>query len=455
MSDEPFYDRGMEFEFREGGGDDGGFVASGQVLGVIRDHLLKGEVSAAVHLYQSMSQDLGEELLTDLRVESSALLRSLARMFLESRDYKRAANCFEHLGDPRRAAQLYEQGGKYLEAARLFLSAQELGRAADMYLRGGQPAEAARLYEASGSPTLAGEAFEKAGDLMSASRAFAKVKNHARAVDMLQKVTDSDPNYPDARLMLGSILASMGRFDLAARVFVQSVAGRPLPTAHAAEICYRLGHVFSKLGEPAKAVAAFEKAQSISPGYRDAAAQIAAVRAGAPAGAPTAPAPTPAPVTTPDAASVQLGNPVVKLLEDFNTLKDMPLARDLSLDDLRSLYAQCEPVSIAAGQPLITEGQPGEALFIIRKGTVDIRVGGKVVAQLKEGACVGEMALVDDGPTSATAVAAGPVTAFRLPKQNFRRLMTANVGLALGMYRVFVETMVGRLRATNQRVASS
>jgi len=250
--------------------------------------------------------------------------------------------------------------------------------------------------------------------------------------------------------MLGSILASMGRFDLAARVFVQSVTGRALPPAHAAEICYRLGHVFSKLGEPQKAVAAFEKALSISPGYRDAPAQVAALKT-APAGAAPAPA-APPPEEKPAPA---LGNPVVKLLEDFNTLKDMPLARDLSLDDLRSLYAQCEPMDVAPGTTLITEGQPGEALIIIRKGNVDIRVGGKVVAQLKDGACLGEMALVDDGPTSATVVATTPVTAFRLSKQNFRRLTTANVGLALGMYRVFVETVVGRLRATNQRVAGN
>ena len=139
-------------------------------------------------------------------------------------------------------------------------------------------------------------------------------------------------------------------------------------------------------------------------------------------------------------------------MDGFEHLKALPLARDFSLDDLRLLYSHCEPVEYVSGSVLIEEGTPGTALYIVKSGTLNVKVGGNVVATLGPGACVGEMSLVDSGPTSATVVTAGPVSAFRLPVERFERLLATRKELALSFYRVLVETLVARVRAANEKL---
>jgi tetratricopeptide (TPR) repeat protein len=462
---DPFYDRAIEFEFQEGKEGDGGFVASGKLVVAVRDHLRDGEVEAAVKLYQSSSHDLGDELMSELRMESTSLVRSMARMFVEARDFKRAASCYEQLGDGAKAAKLYEQAARFADAARMYSAAKEPGLAAQMYLRAGQPGAAARLYEEAGNHGNAAEAYELAQDYVSAGRAYAKAGLEARAVPSLQKVDVDSTAYAEARLLLGTILARSGKLDLAARAFAEAILRSPLPAQYGAEISYRLGHVYARMGDNARARVAYERVQAISPNYRDVAERLTALGASpapeavadarplrsAPAMTPKAPPASVAPPPESGGGAVEAGN-VVTLLEGFEYLKALPLARDLSLDDLRLLYAQCELCEFSDGAELIHEGKPGEGLFILREGRLSVLVGGKSVAELEPGAYVGEMSMVDDGPTSATVVAKTAVKAFKLSKEKFQHLLKTNAGVALSVYRVFVETVVGRLRSANEQL---
>ncbi|MFI5397006.1 MAG: cyclic nucleotide-binding domain-containing protein [Candidatus Binatia bacterium] len=61
--------------------------------------------------------------------------------------------------------------------------------------------------------------------------------------------------------------------------------------------------------------------------------------------------------------------------------------------------------SFAAGQPIFNEGQPGDVMFVVKEGEVDLVVHGKVVETVGPGGILGEMALIDGNPRSATAVA--------------------------------------------------
>ena len=469
---EPFYDRGIEFEFKEGAdgaSDSGDFVPSGKLLAMIRNHLIASEVKAAMELYQSCAQDIGDELVSGLLSESTSVVKSLARMFMDARDFRRAGACFEKLDDPQRAAKLYEQAGAFDLAAKLFEGAQDFKLAGQMMLRAGKHAEAGRLFDQAGHGTQAGEAYELGNDFLSAGRAYAKAGAEQRAVGLLQKVDLANPGYPEARLMLGTVLSRLGQFDLAARAFAEAIVRYPLPPQYGAEIAYRLGRIYLKLGDAARARVALEHANKVSPGYRDVAQQLQLVGSAAAVAKPT-----PVPLRSAPAAPVKSTQPwdmqpkpiepaidlegsasqgpVVGRLDGFEHLKALPLARDLSLDHLRLLYAQCEHATFAPRDLLIKEGVPGEALFIVREGTLQVVVGGKVVAELGPGSCVGEMALIDDAPTSANVYAKTPVVAFRLGKDRFQRLLVSHATIALPVYRVFVETVVARLRTANQQL---
>src|SRR5262249_16951792 len=56
----------------------------------------------------------------------------------------------------------------------------------------------------------------------------------------------------------------------------------------------------------------------------------------------------------------------------------------------------------ARGEPLVEQGQPGDELFVLLDGVLDVEVDGDVVAQVGSGAILGEKAVLGDGRRTAT-----------------------------------------------------
>lgn len=59
----------------------------------------------------------------------------------------------------------------------------------------------------------------------------------------------------------------------------------------------------------------------------------------------------------------------------------------------------------AAGTAIFRQGDLGDYMYVIMEGEVDVLVDGKYVRTLKDGEVFGEMALIDDQPRSADAIA--------------------------------------------------
>ncbi|MBI5508042.1 MAG: cyclic nucleotide-binding domain-containing protein [Deltaproteobacteria bacterium] len=83
------------------------------------------------------------------------------------------------------------------------------------------------------------------------------------------------------------------------------------------------------------------------------------------------------------------------------------------------------------GQKVIEQGKPGTGLFVIASGEVEISVakeGGEavVVANLGPGEVVGEIALLQDTPTTANVIARGQVGALFLPRADFQKVLEEN-----------------------------
>lgn len=64
-----------------------------------------------------------------------------------------------------------------------------------------------------------------------------------------------------------------------------------------------------------------------------------------------------------------------------------------------------DTTSFKAGQIICTQGEPGDSLYCIIDGQVDILVNDKVVQTLEKETIFGEMSLIDKSPRSATAIA--------------------------------------------------
>lgn len=105
----------------------------------------------------------------------------------------------------------------------------------------------------------------------------------------------------------------------------------------------------------------------------------------------------------------------------------------LTSDDLADVLDTAEIMTISAGQPVITEGDPGKDIYVIRRGSmvVEKKIGGKPVflSYLPAGSYIGEMALIGGGRRSATVKAAVKSEVIKLSGEAFERLMARKPAL--------------------------
>ena len=66
---------------------------------------------------------------------------------------------------------------------------------------------------------------------------------------------------------------------------------------------------------------------------------------------------------------------------------------------------EADTVRFAPGEFLFRKGDKRDKMYVLLEGEVDIRLGNYVLETAKEGAIIGEMALIDDSPRTANAVA--------------------------------------------------
>lgn len=92
-------------------------------------------------------------------------------------------------------------------------------------------------------------------------------------------------------------------------------------------------------------------------------------------------------------------------------------------EDLRRLATDPARRRFAAGSVILNEGEPGTEMFVILEGDVEITLKGAVIDRLTPGTIVGEMALVDDRPRSATATAASDTVLVPIDRAHFLELV--------------------------------
>jgi CRP-like cAMP-binding protein len=79
-----------------------------------------------------------------------------------------------------------------------------------------------------------------------------------------------------------------------------------------------------------------------------------------------------------------------------------------------------EPRTVGAGELIFTQGDPGESLFVVREGSVDLKEDAEhVVETVTAPGLFGEMALIEDEPRSLSAVAASDVVVIEIPARHF------------------------------------
>lgn len=101
--------------------------------------------------------------------------------------------------------------------------------------------------------------------------------------------------------------------------------------------------------------------------------------------------------------------------------------------------------TVAAGEVLFREGDTGDVMYAVTEGALHLSVDGRVVDEVGPGQIVGEMALIDQSPRSATATAAVDSTIVPVDRKRFVYLVQEHPTFAL----LVMELMAARLRRAN------
>jgi CRP-like cAMP-binding protein len=102
--------------------------------------------------------------------------------------------------------------------------------------------------------------------------------------------------------------------------------------------------------------------------------------------------------------------------------------------------------SFKAGETIFNEGDPASELFVVKHGRVDIRLGSRAIETVPENGIFGEMALIDQAPRSATAIAGTDVDLVPVGEKQFLFLVGQTPFFALKVMRLLAR----RLRQTSK-----
>ncbi|WP_028466158.1 cyclic nucleotide-binding domain-containing protein [Nisaea denitrificans] len=145
----------------------------------------------------------------------------------------------------------------------------------------------------------------------------------------------------------------------------------------------------------------------------------------------------------------------MSLNEEVELLKNIPLFAKIEPSKLKLLAFTSERLNYADGQVLFSQGDTGDAAYIIIDGTASVLIGtgnGTVeVAQLSKGDVVGEIAILCDVPRTATVQAKESLTTLKINKEAFFRLVTDFPQIAVEIMR----ELAGRLEQTNIKLRAA
>jgi CRP-like cAMP-binding protein len=132
--------------------------------------------------------------------------------------------------------------------------------------------------------------------------------------------------------------------------------------------------------------------------------------------------------------------PLISFLEKVDLFSGLPVPT------LTRLAGIVEEQDYAVGEDLFEQGDPGDALYLIYSGEVDIIVDGRKVASMGRNACLGEMALIGSTDRSATVRVAEEARMLRLGADDFNQLLATEPEVALAL----LKTLAVRLREVSR-----
>jgi tetratricopeptide (TPR) repeat protein len=388
---------------------------TGSAYQVVQWLATRDEVDTAVQLYEDLSSAQRERLLREASTAKVEERKGLVEVLRKARDFTGAARLSESLGADAEVAALYEQGGNQVEAAEAYMRAGDIAKAAAAFERGGALERALELYRGLGARESMAQCLARLGRPLEASAVYRELGNVHAEVEALCGVSVDDSRHLESVLRICTLLDNEGQPRRALALLVD--------TLRASEEARKDPAVLAEQARLLRRVGRDSEAEEVL-------AQL------------------------PSSGNAALTVPVAKtapVTNAYGYLKAIPIFGELALEDMKDLYRVAQQVVIPEGATVLEKGAQGSGLFVLLEGTVDVFIGpeqdSKRLNTLGPGAHLGEISLIQDGPTSAHVRARTQVRALRITRAGFQHYLDTHEGAALRIYRLFTRNLAARVRA--------
>jgi len=110
-----------------------------------------------------------------------------------------------------------------------------------------------------------------------------------------------------------------------------------------------------------------------------------------------------------------------------------------------------EEVNLEADATLFEEGEEGDAVYLVVEGRLRLEADGMTLISRARGDCVGEIALIDDEPRSAAAIADTPVKLLRWERRDFQETLSQDPEVARGIFKMLTSKLREDVKGTVRR----
>ena len=141
---------------------------------------------------------------------------------------------------------------------------------------------------------------------------------------------------------------------------------------------------------------------------------------------------------------------------DVLDLRDIDFLSGLAIGELEQLAELLTKREFAAGDIVCREGEEGDRMWLLAKGSVSVRListDGRMnlrIASFSRGTTIGEMALIEQARRSANVVADEHVVAYELMRDGYARLLSEHPVIATKLLTNLSRELARRLRRTSE-----
>ena len=128
-------------------------------------------------------------------------------------------------------------------------------------------------------------------------------------------------------------------------------------------------------------------------------------------------------------------------LEKTIFMKGVDLFHDISGEEVSHVAQIAEEIEFSTGDVIFEEGDVGDSMFIIIDGSVKIHKGDKEIATLSKGKFIGEMALLDQEPRSASVTATVDTILLQINREDFYDLMASRMEIMQGIVKILTQRL--------------